>query len=207
MMNDDLKQVLIATKNQGKVEEFKVLFKKYDIQVISLLDLSDEIEDVEETGVTFAENAKLKAEEISSVLNVPVLADDSGLVIDALDGRPGVYSARYAGLDKNDQDNNEKVLNELKSISMENRTARFVCVLAVARPGVDTFFVEGTCEGKIACSEKGENGFGYDPLFIPEGHSKTMAEISPELKNQISHRGRAINELEEWLDKITNKYV
>src|SRR5699024_1925090 len=149
----------------------------------------------------------LKAEQISSLLNVPVLADDSGLVIDALDGRPGVYSARYAGLEKNDQDNNDKVLNELKSISMENRTARFVCVLAVARPGEDTFFAEGTCEGKIACSEKGENGFGYDPLFIPEGHSKTMAEISPEQKNQISHRGRAINELEEWLDKITNKYV
>lgn|SRR5690625_1095764 len=205
MMNKNLEQVLIATKNKGKVAEFKGLFEKYNMKAISLLDLSSNIEDVEETGETFEENARLKAEQISSILNAPVIADDSGLVIDALDGRPGVYSARYAGLNKNDQDNNSKVLDELKDVPMENRTARFVCVLAVARPGQETFFVTGTCEGKIAYSEIGINGFGYDPIFIPKGHSKTMAEISPDKKNQISHRGRAINKLDEWLKTLSNK--
>src|SRR5699024_2762772 len=159
----------------------------------SLLDFPT-IEDVEETGETFEENARLKAEQISSLLHEPVLADDSGLIIDALDGRPGVYSARYAGLSKNDQDNNRKVLDELKDVPMENRTARFVCVLAVARPSKETFFVRGICEGKIAYSEIGINGFGYDPIFIPEGYSTTMSDISSEEKNQISNRGRAISE-------------
>lgn len=200
-MKTDLKQILIATKNKGKVAEFQALFKKYDIQAISLLDLPDGIEDVEETGETFEENARLKAEQISLILNAPVVADDSGLIIDALDGRPGVFSARYAGLEKNDQDNNDKVLNELKDIPMENRTARFICVLAVAIPNEETFFVKGYCEGKIALSETGAHGFGYDPIFIPEGYSKTMAEINPAKKNEISHRGRAISELDEWLKK------
>lgn len=195
------KKVLIATKNKGKIAEFQALFKKYGMQTLSLLDFPD-IEDVEETGETFEENARLKAEEISSLLHVPVLADDSGIMIDALDGRPGVFSARYAGLAKNDQDNNDKVLDELKSIPMESRTARFVCVLAVARPNKETFFVTGSCEGKIALSASGSNGFGYDPIFIPEGYSKTMAEISPEEKNEISHRGRAINELDKQLKNI-----
>lgn len=197
-----MKQILIATKNKGKVEEFQALFKKYQMETVSLLDLPNDIEDVEETGETFKENARLKAEQISSILNAPVLADDSGLIIDALDGRPGVYSARYAGLAKNDQDNNNKVLSELKDITPEKRTARFICVLAVARPGQETFFVTGYCEGKIANSETGSNGFGYDPIFIPKGYSKTMAEISAEEKNKISHRSQAIGLLDEWLGKL-----
>lgn len=196
-----MKKILIATKNKGKVAEFETLFKNYGIEVMSLLDLSDDIKDVEETGETFAENARLKAEEISSILNEPVLADDSGLIIDALNGRPGIYSARYAGLAKNDQDNNDKVLNELKNVPIEKRTARFVCVLAVAIPGEETFFVTGYCEGKISFSETGSNGFGYDPLFIPEGYTTTMAEISATEKNKISHRSQAIVELDEWLKK------
>lgn len=200
-MKNNMNKILIATKNNGKVAEFQELFKKYDMQTISLLDLPNDIEDVEETGETFEENARLKAEQISSILNAPVLADDSGLIIDALDGRPGVFSARYAGLAKNDQDNNNKVLNELEHIPMENRTARFICVLAVARPGKETFFVTGKCEGFIALSESGSNGFGYDPIFIPEGYEETMAEISAEEKNEISHRGQAIKELDEWLKK------
>lgn len=200
-MKNNMNKILIATKNNGKVAEFQELFKKYDMQTISLLDLPNDIEDVEETGETFEENARLKAEQISSILNAPVLADDSGLIIDALDGRPGIFSARYAGLAKNDQDNNNKVLNELEHIPMENRTARFICVLAVARPGKETFFVTGKCEGFIALSESGSNGFGYDPIFIPEGYEETMAEISAEEKNEISHRGQAIKELDEWLKK------
>lgn len=198
-----MKKMFIATKNKGKVAEFETLFKKYDIEVMSLLDLSDDIKDVEETGATFAENARLKAEEISSILNEPVLADDSGLIIDALDGRPGIYSARYAGLAKSDQDNNNKVLNELKNIRMEERTARFVCVLAVAIPGEETFFVTGYCEGKISFSEFGANGFGYDPLFIPEGFTTTMAEMSAVEKNKISHRSQAIVQLDDWLKSIS----
>jgi len=200
-MKNNMNQIIIDTKNKGKVAEFQELFKKYDMETISLLDLPDNKEDVEETGETFEENARLKAEQISSILNAPVLADDSGLIIDALDGCPGVFSARYAGLEKNDQDNNNKVLNELKGIPVENRAARFICVLAVARPGKATFFVTGKCEGFIALSESGSNGFGYDPIFIPEGYEETMAEISAEEKNEISHRGQAIKELDEWLKK------
>lgn len=203
-----MKKILIATKNKGKVDEFKALFKNYGIEVMSLLDLSDDIKDVEETGETFAENARLKAEEISAILNKPVLADDSGLVIDALDGRPGVYSARYAGLAKSDQDNNHKVLHEMKDIPMEKRTARFVCVLAVAIPGKETFFVTGHCEGKISIAESGSNGFGYDPLFLPEGYTTTMAEMSAEEKNKVSHRSQAIVQLDEWLSSTSSeKYI
>lgn len=195
-----LKQVLIATKNKGKAREFKEFFSGYNIEALSLLDLEEQIPDVEETGVTFEENAALKAEQIAAILNKPVLADDSGLMVDALNGEPGIYSARYAGLGKNDQDNNVKLLNELKGIT--KRKAKFVCVLAVAIPGKETIFRTGTCEGEIAFAPQGENGFGYDPLFIPNGYKKTMAELSPEEKNSISHRSVAIKELEDWVKGI-----
>lgn len=196
-----MKKILIATKNKGKATEFKRFFANYQMDTISLLDLSDDIPDIEETGTTFAENAGLKAEQISSMFNVPVLADDSGLIVDALDGRPGIYSARYAGASKRDQDNNEKVLHELINTSLEERTARFICVLALARPQEETVYVTGYCEGKIAFSETGANGFGYDPIFIPVGYTKTMAEITAEEKAKISHRGKAIVQLELLMKK------
>ncbi|ERN52457.1 XTP/dITP diphosphatase [Alkalihalophilus marmarensis] len=191
-------QIIIATKNKGKVREFEQMFANDGYQVTSLFEY-EEIPDIEETGKTFAENAVLKAETLAKALNQKVIADDSGLVIDALDGRPGVYSARYAGEEKSDKANNEKVLNEMKDIPSEDRTARFVCTIAVASPGEPTYVVEGTCEGIIALEPAGANGFGYDPIMFLPGFEKTMAQLSPQEKNQISHRARALEKLmEQW---------
>lgn len=200
-----MKQIIIATKNSGKAAEFRDFFANYGIEAISLLDLTKSIPDVEETGTTFEENAVLKAEEIANRLSTPVLADDSGLIVDALNGRPGVFSARYAGEAKNDQANIEKVLDELETVPEEERTARFICVLAVAIPGEGTFVRKGYCEGSIAFSEVGENGFGYDPIFIPRNYIETMAQLRKDIKNSISHRKNAIAQLEEWIKKITGR--
>ncbi|SDM97462.1 XTP/dITP diphosphatase [Sediminibacillus halophilus] len=197
-----MEQLIIATKNKGKVKDFRNLFSKYDITIKSLLDLEENIPDIEETGKTFEENAALKAETIAERFSLPVLADDSGLEVDALGGRPGIYSARFAGLEKSDQANIAKLLEELKGVPEEERTARFVCVLAVARPGQPTIFKRGSCEGRIANHPIGENGFGYDPVFYPNGLIKTMAELSSEEKNQISHRKNAIVQLEKWLQDL-----
>ncbi|SDQ45543.1 XTP/dITP diphosphatase [Virgibacillus salinus] len=197
-----MKEIIIATKNPGKAEEFKTFFAKFNIKAVSLLDLSQSIQDIEETGVTFEENAALKAEQIAKLLNTPVLADDSGLTIDALDGRPGIFSARYAGEPKDDKANIEKVLAELKNAKVTDRTARFVCVLAVATPDANTIFKKGYCEGRISVTSKGSNGFGYDPIFIPKNYTRTMAELSSDEKNSISHRSNAIKQLEDWLENL-----
>ncbi|MBH0230073.1 XTP/dITP diphosphatase [Halobacillus yeomjeoni] len=194
-----MKELIVATKNEGKVREFRQLFSEYGIAVKSLLDFDEPIEDIEETGTTFAENATIKAEAISEAYNTPVIADDSGLVVDALGGEPGVYSARYAGEEKNDQKNLEKVMKKLEGVPVNERTARFVCAIAVARPGFETFVKEGCCEGSIAVEPQGQHGFGYDPIFIPESSERTMAEHTSEEKNSISHRHHAILQLEEWL--------
>ncbi|MCF3941913.1 XTP/dITP diphosphatase [Oceanobacillus alkalisoli] len=197
-----MKEIIIATRNQGKVKEFIDFFQPYGVNVQSLLDIAEQqLPDIEETGNSFAENAALKAEQIAEMLNRPVLADDSGLVVDALDGAPGIYSARYAGEDKSDEANNQKLLQKLQDVPQAERTARFVCVLAIAIPGEKTKFYEGTCEGEISVAPHGKNGFGYDPLFIPNGYQQTMAELSASEKNQISHRSNAIKQLENW-DKL-----
>ncbi|MFD2618100.1 XTP/dITP diphosphatase [Terrilactibacillus laevilacticus] len=192
-----MQQIMIASNNQGKVKEFKALLSSFDVKVLSLSDLDEPI-DVEETGETFEENAALKAEEICARTNMITIADDSGLVVDALDGRPGVYSARYAGLDKNDQHNTEKVLSELKEVPEDERTARFVCVLALAIPGKQTEFFRGICEGKITEAPIGEGGFGYDPIFYFPQKGKTLAELSQPEKNKISHRGHALEQLKTY---------
>ncbi|WP_077621325.1 XTP/dITP diphosphatase [Sediminibacillus massiliensis] len=197
-----MEKLLIATKNEGKVRDFKELFSKYGMEIISLLDLDETIPEIEETGTTFEENARIKAETIVERFQLPVLADDSGLEIDALGGRPGVYSARYAGEAKNDQANLEKVLEEMEGVPADNRSARFVCVLAVARPGEATYTVRGTCEGSIATAPAGENGFGYDPVFYPKGTDKTMAQLTAKEKNSISHRKNALVQLEKWVGKL-----
>ncbi|PVE93600.1 XTP/dITP diphosphatase [Priestia megaterium] len=194
-----MREIIIATKNAGKVKDFETLFSPKGFKVKSLLDFS-EIEDVEETGVTFADNATLKAEAISSALNKPVIADDSGLAIDALNGEPGVYSARYAGESKDDNANIEKVLQKLNDVPFEKRTARFHCALAIAVPGKRTEIVEGTCEGHILEEKRGENGFGYDPIFFVEKWRCSMAELSKEQKNQISHRANALKKLAPLID-------
>lgn len=194
-----MREIIIATKNAGKVKDFETLFSPKGFKVKSLLDFP-EIEDVEETGVTFAENATLKAEAISSALNKPVIADDSGLAIDALNGEPGVYSARYAGENKDDNANIEKVLQKLNDVPFEKRTARFHCALAIAVPGKRTEIVEGTCEGHILEEKRGENGFGYDPIFFVEKWRCSMAELTKEQKNQISHRANALQKLAPLID-------
>jgi len=197
-----MKKILIATKNKGKINEFRDFFQQFDIEVESLLDLVSLIPDIAETGSTFEENAAIKAEETADLLNQPVLADDSGLMVDALNGEPGIYSARYAGEEKNDQENNKKLLKKMENTAENLRTASFVCVLAIAHPSKETIFRTGYCNGKIAFSPKGANGFGYDPLFIPDGYDLTMAELSPQTKSKISHRSQAIKKLEEWLTEI-----
>lgn len=194
-----MKEFIIATKNKGKVEEFRTMFGKKGFLVKSLLDYP-ELPEVEETGKTFAENAVLKAETISQMIHKPVIADDSGLAVDALGGEPGVYSARYAGMEKDDRKNIEKVLKKMEGV--KNRKARFVCVLALAVPGEKTVTVEGVCEGEIAMKPIGSNGFGYDPIFFLTDKGKTMAQLEKSEKNEISHRGKALKKLEAMIEKL-----
>ncbi|UTR08539.1 XTP/dITP diphosphatase [Alkalihalobacillus sp. LMS6] len=192
-----MNEVIIATTNKGKIEDFKKLFQgTYEVK--SLLDFPSFPEIIED-GQTFQENARKKAEVLAKAMGQPVIADDSGLVIDALDGRPGVFSARYAGEDKNDQANIEKVLEDLRGVSERDRTARFVCTIAFADPEKETSFFEGTCEGLIAHEQAGEHGFGYDPIFYVADKNKTMAQLSLEEKNKMSHRAKAIQKLNEYL--------
>ncbi len=194
-------ELIIATKNQGKIREFKQFLGR-DINNISSIVHFDECLHVEETGNTFEENAQLKAEQIARILKKPVLADDSGLVIEALGGEPGIYSARYAGQPTDDKRNYEKVLLKMRLVPPENRQAKFIAVLALAIPGQETKFFTGICPGKIASAPLGGNGFGYDPIFIPLGYNQTMAELAVEVKNNISHRYHAILKLKEYLQKM-----
>ncbi|MBP2002921.1 XTP/dITP diphosphatase [Halobacillus andaensis] len=198
-----MKELVVATKNEGKVAEFRSMFSKYGIEVKSLLDFNEPIKDIVEDGDTFEENAAIKAEAIAFQYEIPVVADDSGLEIDALNGEPGIYSARYAGEEKNDQKNLEKVLSQMEGVPESERTARFVCAVAVARPNHETFVKRGTCEGVIANCPRGTEGFGYDPIFIPKGSNRTMAEHSAEEKNSISHRKNAIVKIEQWLQQLS----
>lgn len=194
------KTMIIATKNVGKAIEFESLFGEYGYEIKTLLDYP-EISDVPETGKTFKENAYQKAEAISKQLNTIVLADDSGLEVDALEGRPGIYSARFAGEHGNDQKNNEKLLKELIDIPTENRGANFHCSLVLVGPDRDSLHVSGNAHGRILESARGSNGFGYDSLFYVPELDKSMAELTNDEKNKISHRAIAIKKLEQHLNK------
>lgn len=200
--------VLIATKNKGKAREFETLFAKKGLKIKTLLDYP-EIPEVEETGTTFAENALLKAETIANRLNIMVLADDSGLKVDALEGRPGIFSARYAGEPKSDAANNAKLLHDLTDVPSNLRTAQFHCTLALAYPDKQSLVVEGEVEGIILGIPRGENGFGYDSLFYVTDSGKSMAELSEMEKNKMSHRAQALVKLDQvwdnWLSTQTNK--
>jgi len=196
-----MKQLILATKNPGKIREFKQIMKKYPFEIRSLLDIA-ELEDIAETGMTFEENALIKARAIASKYNAIVVADDSGLEIDALNGAPGVYSARYAvnanlGIVNMDDANMDKVLAELEQVAPSERHARFVCVLAMVDEVGNETVVRGTCEGQIWHCKRGENGFGYDPIFYLPKHQLMMAELSEDEKNKISHRGDALKKLEK----------
>ncbi|WP_341202348.1 XTP/dITP diphosphatase [Planomicrobium okeanokoites] len=189
-----MKEIIIATKNKGKAKDFEQLLEPMGYKVLTLHNVAPHM-DVEETGETFEANAILKAEAIAQELQATVIADDSGLEIDALDGEPGVYSARYSGDERNDESNIDKVLQKMVQVPNSEKTARFRCVLALASPGKETILFEGTCEGLITDERKGENGFGYDPIFYVPALDKTMAEMKPSEKASVSHRGNAIREL------------
>lgn len=195
---NDLPQVVLATTNPGKVREFKALLPP-GVTVLSLTDL--ELTGPEETGESFADNAALKATEISRVTDALVVADDSGLEVDALQGAPGVRSARYAGDPPDDQRNIDLLLEQMAEIPPALRTARFRCAVAVARRGEILLRADGTCEGSIGYQRRGTRGFGYDPIFVlPDG--RTMAELSDEEKNQVSHRAVAFRAVAEPLSAL-----
>lgn len=202
-----MKRLILASNNKKKIKEMKDILKELDIEVKSLEDENINI-DVVEDGKTFEENAKKKAKEIYEFLlkrgdeNFIVLADDSGLTVDYLGGEPGIYSARYSGEHGNDKKNNEKLLGNLKGVSIENRGAKFICQLAMFTDKGEYFSVLGDVRGYIIEELQGEGGFGYDPLFFYEPLSKTFGELSPEEKNKISHRGLALKELKRILYKL-----
>ena len=189
-----IKKVIIATGNAGKVREIREIFSGYPIEFSSLKDHWVEIPDIPETGNTFLENARMKAQWVFSRKGVWTLADDSGLEVDALGGQPGVLSARFAGQKAGDSANNRLLLESLAGISAGCRGARFRCVVVLIGQGRE-YTAEGTCEGSIGFTPAGDRGFGYDPLFTPEGFSKTFAELDADTKHTISHRGKALKSL------------
>ena len=194
-----IKELVVATQNLGKLEEFKVLMKDLPIEIKCLADF-DAVEAPEENGRTFASNARFKAAYYAKKLGVPCIADDSGLEVQALDGAPGVRSARYAGEKATDEENNEKLLHIMKF--QVKRTCRFRCALAVALPnGKVLHEVDGICEGMLLHAPLGDGGFGYDPLFWSTELHKGMAEATMQEKNKISHRGKAIRKLVALWDK------
>lgn len=190
-------KIIAATKNKNKLREFGEILK--DFEIISQEEAGVNI-DVEETGTTFEENSYLKAKAIYDITGITTIADDSGLCVDALGGEPGVYSARYGGEGYDDKGRVQLLLKNMKDVPDEERTARFVCVITlVGDEGVLT--ARGECEGKIDYEPKGENGFGYDPVFYVDRFEKTLAEVNPEEKNSISHRGKALKIFAEKLNK------
>ena len=195
----NFKKIVIASHNQGKIAEFRKMLAPLEIEVCSAQDLS--LPDVEETGTTFEENSRLKAEALAKLSGLPCLADDSGLCVDALSGRPGVYSARYAP-NRDFDKGMDMLLAELKQSGFDNRSAHFSCVLALAVPGEETKVFEGRVDGKIALEKSGNAGFGYDPIFIPDGFNKTFGHFEADEKARISHRGRA---LEKFMDYLNQK--
>lgn len=193
-----MKTFVLASKNKHKAKEIRqILGEEYTVLTMDEAGVGD-IEVVED-GDTFEANAKKKAEAVMQVCHQPTIADDSGLCVDALDGAPGVYTARYAGTHATDAENIQKLLGALQNVPPENRGASFVCVIALAVPGEETQIFRGECQGSITQEKKGESGFGYDPVFCSKQYGKTMAELEPYIKNAISHRGAALKKLCAYL--------
>lgn len=194
--------IVIATENKNKIKEISALLKDMPVNVLSLYDGNWQIPEIVEDGETFRENAVKKAKIIAGTTGKLTLADDSGIEVDALGGKPGVISKRFAGENATDRENNLKLLQLLKDVSGDGRGAQFRCVIAVVSPDGREEVVEGICRGDIGLSEKGGHGFGYDPIFIPTDYSKTFAELSMQIKNKISHRGRALEKAKLVLEKF-----
>lgn len=197
------RDLLIATRNRKKKAELQEILAGWQVNLVSL----DELEgmpEVDEDGTTFAANALKKARTMAELSGMITLADDSGLMVDALGGAPGIFSARFAGPECRDADNNAKLLDLMHEVPEAERTARFVCVIAVAIPGGEAQTVQGICEGTIITRPRGQKGFGYDPLFIPAGFTSTFAELGEDIKNRISHRGRALQAAKPLLQRLLN---
>lgn len=194
-------KIILATKNKGKAKEIKVILKDLNLELLTLDDFPETPNPVED-GKSFKENALKKARSVAKHLNIAAMADDSGLEVDILNKRPGIFSARYAGENATDEENNRKLLKELKDIPFEKRCASYKCVIALVFPSEREATVEGDCRGLISLEPKGSGGFGYDPLFYVPEYGKTMAELPPEIKNRISHRGKALAKLKNKLMTI-----
>lgn len=191
-------ELVLATSNKGKVREIQAILEPYGIRVRTAAQMGFD-EDIPETGTTFADNAQIKARAAAQALGLPALADDSGLVVKALGGRPGVYSARYAGPEADDAANNRKLLHELGDTPPEQRGAAFVCVMACCKPAGGVLLAKGTLSGRIALEPAGSGGFGYDPVFELPEMGLTAAQLEPDQKNAVSHRARALANLAERL--------
>lgn len=191
--------IVISTGNAHKLEEIGIILKDLDYNIYSLRDVNLDNLEIEENGKTFEHNALIKARTVAKLTNMITIADDSGLEVDAISKKPGVYSARYAGENATDEENREKLLKALKNTTISNRTGRFVCCIAVVFPDGKEFVVRGICKGTIAFEEKGKNGFGYDSLFIVDNYNKTFAELPSSVKNAISHRAKALELMKEEL--------
>ena len=191
---------VVATGNEGKVREFKRILEPMGFEVLSLKEMGLTL-DVEETGTTFAENARIKAQEACRLTGLAAVADDSGLCVDALNGAPGVYSARFAGEGHDDAANRAKLFAELRDVPAERRTAHFACAMVLVRPGEPNIEVVGRVDGRILFEERGENGFGYDNMFLYEPFGLSFAEIDAERKNGVSHRRRALELVLDALKK------
>ena len=196
-------EIVIATNNQGKFREIKSILADTGLNFLSLNDF--DVPEVVEDGATFRENAEKKALAISEATGYVSISDDSGLEVEALGGQPGVYSARFAGPECNDNNNIEKLLRLLKDVPEEKRAAQFTCLVALAEAGRTLAVTSGVCRGKIARQKRGEGGFGYDPVFIPEGYDKTFAQLPAEEKNTISHRFKAFTAIKEELQKLKGR--
>jgi XTP/dITP diphosphohydrolase len=191
-----MKKLVFASKNKGKVKEVRRILSDANLQIFSLSEIGF-VGEIEETGDTFEENAKLKARFVFNEYKLPVIADDSGLAVEHLNGQPGVKSARFAGLKATDEENNLKLLKCLEKYPQPHK-AKFICV-AVYYFGTEIFTNIGEVSGEILKLPRGNNGFGYDPLFVPDGYNRTMAELSPEIKNKISHRFKAFDQLKKYI--------
>ena len=193
---------ILATHNPGKLREMAAILSQYGVEVVSPADVGITV-DVEETGTTFAENAMLKAKAICAAADLPAIADDSGLCVDALNGGPGVYSARYGGEGLDDRGRYLLLLNNMRG--QTTRAAHFACAIACAFPNGDTLTAQGRCDGAIAFAPMGENGFGYDPVFFVPEKAKTFAQLTQEEKAEISHRGKALREFTKKLETYLRK--
>lgn len=207
-----MRTAILASQNKKKIKEILDILIKYDMDVITRDDAGLPKDDIEETGTTFEENSLLKAATIREMIKAnpelddkyhesPIIADDSGLMVDALGGAPGVHSARYAGEEHDYDANNTKLLAELADVPDDKRAAHFVTVITMIYPDGEKLVARGECHGHITREKRGEGGFGYDPVFVPDGYDKSFAELGTDFKNTISHRARALEELERMLEK------